>query len=136
MVLFKIIGFVAAAYLLFYSLFWLIHVLFGMVARERQPDFEHNLTHEVLILLPAYKPGSIFFRVLDRVAALKEMYPIQVFVLLQEAEPVFKTYAQDLGLYVEERSFLIMVGTPTSMRFDTSVRWWRANGIENGIPNL
>lgn len=110
MVFLKIIGTVGAIYLVFYGTFWLVHTLFGLKPMRRPEPFMYDLNHEVLILLPAYRPGPIFFRVMDQVETLAKGKPIRVYVLLQEAGDVFRSYAEQKGFYVEQKSFASLPG--------------------------
>lgn len=95
----------AGLYLLFYSIFWWLLIVIANRSRPVPRGYINEYNPEILVILPAYKPGPVFFKVLDNVESASRGRDIQVFVLLQDADEEYREYAQQKGYYVEEKSF-------------------------------
>jgi cellulose synthase/poly-beta-1,6-N-acetylglucosamine synthase-like glycosyltransferase len=122
----KLLLLVPAGYLTFYSFYWLFTILLGMMYRPRRPDLLNilmgvmtrpkrpgieNLSNpEMLLILPAYRPGEIFTKVLASVQQAIEQRNIRVYVLLQEADPHYRQQAEAHGFIVEEKKFSHLPG--------------------------
>ncbi len=65
---------------------------------------------EMLLILPAYKPGKIFLKVLASIQQAIAQRNIKVYVLLQEAEPHFHEQVAAYGFIVEEQTFSHLPG--------------------------
>nr|WKN34473.1 glycosyltransferase [Tunicatimonas sp. TK19036] len=117
----KILVSVTAIYFAFYSFYWLLTTLLGVSYRPRKPDLltklmgyvslpkkSSKVNHtnpEILLILPAYKPGQIFLKVVESIKQASEGKNIRVYVLLQEAEPHFRTQLRKYGFWVEKAEF-------------------------------
>ncbi len=105
MILLQAFLFLIAGYFLFYSFFLLGLILTSTIERKRHTDYINEQNPEVLIILPAYKPGAVFMNVLNAVEQVSKARDIQVYVLLQNAEYKYKEYADAKGFFVEEQTF-------------------------------
>ena len=102
----KILLLVLCVYFLFYSLYWLFLTIFGLPEGKSKSRIGNPTNPELLLVLPAYKPGKIFFQVLDSVAAAIRGRNIKVVVLFQECDDQeLIAYAKASNFFVEEKSF-------------------------------
>lgn len=102
----KIVSYILAGYLGFYSFYWLFATLLGTEYKGRKGKENKQLVPSIIILLPAYKPGKIFSSVLQRVHLLKEKHPnIEVLCLMQHARDQFIQEAKSFGFLVEDKAF-------------------------------
>jgi hypothetical protein len=102
----KILLLALSAYLLFYSLYWLILTLFGLPHFQPKSGVKNQSNPELLLVLPAYKPGNIFYRVLDSISAAIKGRNIKVLVLFQECDDQeLIAYAKASNFFVQEKSF-------------------------------
>jgi hypothetical protein len=101
----KIIMYGLAGYLSFYSLYWFLSTFLGMCYRPQKPEVRNHSNPNMLIILPAYKPGKIFHRVAICVNQAIHGRNVRVYILLQEAEPGYRKAMEKLGFWVEEATF-------------------------------
>lgn len=95
-----------AVFTLFYSLYWLALVLIGFGSPKADFKQANSRNPNILLILPAYRPGPIFTTVLDSVkTAIRGRQNIRVYVLLQEAEKAYDLYARELGFHTENKNF-------------------------------
>jgi len=97
-------GMLIAIYFCFYGFYWLVLVLTGK-EKVNQHASLYNDNPEVLLVLPAYQPGSIFIKVLDAVAKASHNRNTKTYVLLQHADPTYGDYARQKGFWVESQDF-------------------------------
>jgi hypothetical protein len=100
----QLIGMPLAIYFCFYGFYWLILVLAGR-EKAHQKFLINRDNPEVLLILPAYRPGPIFRQVLDSVARATRHRNIRTYVLLQRADAEYQKYAQQKGFWVEAQDF-------------------------------
>ena len=101
----KIVFQAFAVYLSFYSLYWLISTLLGISYRPQKPKGNKSASPPILLILPAYKPGNILLKVADNIVRAIKDRDIRVYVLLQEAEPSFRTELKKFVFWIEEAKF-------------------------------
>lgn len=101
----KIIIYGLAGYLSFYSLYWFVSTLLGMCYRPQKPEKGNHSSPNILLILPAYKPGKIFHKVAICINQAIRGRNVRVYILLQEAEPVYRKAMEKLGFWVEEAAF-------------------------------
>lgn len=100
-----------AVFLLFYSLYWLALILLGYANPKTTDLGKNRLNPNLLLILPAYKPGPIFKEVLNSIEkAIEKRTHIEVYVLLQEADAEYVDFAKRKGYYVEEKNFGHLAG--------------------------
>jgi hypothetical protein len=85
----QLIGMPLAIYFCFYGCYWLILVLAGR-EKTHQKFLINRDNPEVLLILPAYRPGPIFRQVLDSVARATRHRNIRTYVLLQRADAEYQ----------------------------------------------
>ncbi|MBX7124702.1 MAG: glycosyltransferase family 2 protein [Cyclobacteriaceae bacterium] len=121
-------------YFLFYSLYWLVLVLTSLVPFRPRRAVTAEVP-EMLLVLPAYKPGEVFFKVLDSVSRAVAGKRIKVLVLLQEPDDDrFASRATALGFEVRNRKFSHIPGNSYqhALRYIASVI---RRGIRAGMWN-
>ena len=144
----KVLVLIPVLYLTFYSVYWLVTILLGMMyrpprpsllnilmgvmTRPRLPDEENASNPEILLILPAYKPGKIFRKVLVALQRAIGKRNIKVYVLLQEADPHFCQHVEACGFMVEEQTFSHLPGNSYHHALHhivSRVHEWRQLGI-------
>jgi hypothetical protein len=98
-------------YFTFYSFFWLYAIAQGL--RYQAPRPEGNPAQSIpnlMLVLPSYRPGTIFSQVLTCVESAIKGKPIGVMVLLQEAKPAFFEEARSKGFQTIEKTFSHLPG--------------------------
>ncbi|MFN7258334.1 MAG: hypothetical protein ACK5TU_00425, partial [Cyclobacteriaceae bacterium] len=81
-----------AVYLTFYSFYWLCLTLLGLPSRSSNFSDSLSTSPEILLILPAYKPGERFLDVLDSLPKAIQKRNIKVLVLLQDADEKYYHY--------------------------------------------
>lgn len=97
-------GLLVALYLGGYAALSLIWIVVGK-SKSSTSGKLHSYNPEILIILPAYRPGPIFREVLEAVAQAIGKRNIQVLVLLQHADEAFAKLAHTNGFFVEQQAF-------------------------------
>jgi cellulose synthase/poly-beta-1,6-N-acetylglucosamine synthase-like glycosyltransferase len=110
MFILELIFLVIGVYLLFYSIFSLFLILISLFERRLPSQALNKQNPEILVILPAYRPSSIFAHVLESTKAAASGRNIKVYVLLQEADPAYHKLAEDKGFVVEEKRFSHLKG--------------------------
>jgi hypothetical protein len=110
MFILKITLILIGSYFIFYSTFSLALILISVFSKKGSPPNTSESNPQILIILPAYKPGPIFYEVLDSTEYATSGRDIRVYVLLQEAETGYAEYARKKGFYVEEEKFSHLPG--------------------------
>ena len=147
MTIIKMILLIPVLYLTFYSVYWLVTILLGMMYRPqrpsllsllmgvmalpRLPDEENSSSPEILLILPAYKPGKIFRKVLIAIQRAIAQRNVKVYVLLQEAEPHFRQHVEACGFIAEEQTFSHLPGNSYHHALHhivSRLRAWRQQG--------
>jgi hypothetical protein len=93
-----------ALYLGGYAVLSLIWIVVGRISSPPAGKL-HSYNPEMLIILPAYRPGPIFRQVLESVTKGIGKRNIHVLVLLQHADEAFATLAHTNGFFVEQQAF-------------------------------
>ncbi|MBN8705702.1 MAG: glycosyltransferase [Bacteroidetes bacterium] len=117
-------------YLFFYSFYWFLTVLLGSFYRYHDPrQIISPKAIEYLFILPAYKPNSLFLKVIESVkVAAGENRIHQIFSLLQEpTEDMVKQVGQ-AGIHVRNKSFSHFTGNPYHYALEFII-----SEIESGI---
>lgn len=131
----KTVLIILALYLLFYSSYWLFLTIIGVRFGKRKKYKNTRSQPQLLLILPAYKPGRIFSRVLDHVEEAIRGRNIQVFVLLQDIGEYDPTaYALNKGFHVKIKSFSNRAGNSYqhALQYITHIIYdWRIEGRWN-----
>ena len=99
----EIAGTIIASALLFFAAYGLILVLAGVSYQRRKTPQKTLPT--IKVLLPAYKPDQIFLEVLKSLKKAKKNYPIDVFILFQNADRRIVDAANSFGFDQQEKVF-------------------------------
>lgn len=122
-------------YLLFYSAYWLYSIIAGISFKAQKPVFSNQTLPEILVVLPAYKPGNIFLEVLKKLNSAIEGQSMKVMVLLQEARPEIVEGVKDYeSFFIYEQSFSHHEGNSYhhALQFITkSIGVLKENGLTN-----
>jgi len=99
-----------AVYLTFYSFYWLCLTLLGLPSRSSNFSDSLSTSPEILLILPAYKPGERFLDVLDSLPKAIQKRNIKVLVLLQDADEKYYHYSVTKGFICIQKSFSHLSG--------------------------
>lgn len=96
---------IPSIYILFYSFYWLFLTVYGLKSVRRLSGNQQRSKPEILLILPAYKPGKIFHSVLEAVSKIQYPGELKVYVLHQESDPEYLQATLKYGFYQESKSF-------------------------------
>ncbi|NQZ78814.1 MAG: glycosyltransferase [Ekhidna sp.] len=104
-----LIAFFITSILMFFAMYGLVLVLAGTTHKTRTVKKASSLP-TIKVLLPAYKPDQTFLKVLASLYKAKKDYPVDVFILFQEADADIVKESTKYGFDYVERQFSHLPG--------------------------
>ena len=99
----ELIAITITTILLFFAVYGMILVLAGMTHKTKEGKLSQLPT--IKLLLPAYKPDQTFLKVLESIKIAMKKYPVEVFILFQEADQDIVKASKAYDFEYTEKSF-------------------------------
>lgn len=99
----ELITIIITSVFLFFATYGLVLVIAGMTFKNKEGKLER--LPQIKLFLPAYKPDQTFLKVLESIKKAKKNYPVDVFILFQEADQSIVEASKIFNFEYTEKAF-------------------------------